>query len=65
MVDGPLFKSGLQIGDIITKVDETEINKMNDLRKYIYTKNPGDVVNLEVQRNGKSFIVSVKLGYKG
>ena len=64
MIDGPLYKSGLQVGDIITRIDETEVNKMNDLRKYIYTKNPGDAINLEVQRNGKSFIISVKLGYK-
>ena len=38
---------------------------MNDLRRYIYTKNPGDSVNLEIQRNEKSFMISVKLGYKG
>jgi S1-C subfamily serine protease len=62
--DGPLYNSELNVGDIITKIDDTEISKMNDLRKYIYTKSPGDSVNLEVERNGKVFNVSVKLGYK-
>ena len=63
--DGPLYKSGLQVGDIIMKIDNTEINRMNDLRKYIYSKSPGEGVNLEVQRNDKTFMISVKLGYKG
>ena len=26
-------------GDIITKIDNVELNKMSDLRKYIYSKN--------------------------
>jgi S1-C subfamily serine protease len=62
--DGPLYNSELNVGDIITKIDDTEISKMNDLRKYIYTKSPGDSVNLEVERNGKVFNILVKLGYK-
>lgn len=64
LADGPLYKSGLQIGDIITRINEVQIDKMNDLRRYIYTKNPGESVNLEVQRNGKNFMISVKLGNK-
>lgn len=64
LADGPLYRSGLQVGDIITKIDETQIDKMNDLRRYIYTKNPGESVNLEVQRNGRNFMISVKLGNK-
>jgi S1-C subfamily serine protease len=62
--DGPLYNSGLKVGDIITKIDDTEISKMNDLRKYIYTKSPGDSVDLEVTRDGKVFNITVKLGYK-
>ena len=37
-LDGPSGKSGLKIGDIITKIDNEEINKMSDLRKNIYRK---------------------------
>lgn len=65
IADGPLYRSGLQVGDIIRKIDDTEVNKMNDLRRYIYAKNPGDSINLEIQRNERSFMISVKLGYKG
>ncbi len=62
--DGPLFNKEIQIGDIITKVDDTEINKMNDLKKYIYSKNPGDKIELTVKRLGVEFRVEIKLGYK-
>lgn len=65
LADGPLYKSGLQVGDIIVRIDNTEINRMNDLRKFIYSKTPGESVNLEIKRNDKIFMISVKLGYKG
>ena len=62
--DGPLFNREVQVGDIISKIDNIEINKMNDLKKYIYTKNPKDKVKLTIQRNGREFEVEVELGYK-
>lgn len=60
-LDGPLASLDIKEGDIITKVDNTEISKMNDLKKYIYEKNPEDSIQLFVQRNGKESIVEVKL----
>lgn len=60
-LDGPLASLDIKEGDIITKVDNTEISKMNDLKKYIYEKNPEDMIQLFVQRNGKESIVEVKL----
>lgn len=62
--DGALFNKGIQIGDIITKIDEVEINKMNDLKKYIYTRNPKDKVKLTVKRGEKEFQVEIELGSK-
>lgn len=62
--DGPLFKSGILEGDIIMQIDNYQINKMNDLKKYIYSKNPGDTVTLVVKRKTKQFNVDVKLDYK-
>lgn len=64
MADGPLFNKGIIVGDIITKIDDNEINKMNDLKKYIYTKSPKDKVKLSVKRNEKEFEIEVELGYK-
>lgn len=63
-VGGSAYAKGLKNGDIITKIDDVELNKMSDLRKYIYTKNVGDKVMLMVLRNGKNFGVEIELGRK-
>lgn len=62
--DGPLFNKELKIGDIISKVDNVKINKMNDLRKYIYTKSPKEKINLTIERMGKEIELDIQLGYK-
>lgn len=63
-LDGPIYKSGILVGDIITKLDNIEINKMSELRKYIYSKKPGDKVKLIINRKNKNFEVEVELSYK-
>lgn len=63
-LDSPAIKSGLEIGDVITKIDDNSVNKMCDLRKYIYTKNIGDTVNLTVMRNNRERNIEVKLSRK-
>ena len=63
-VDGPLFNKELLVGDIITKIDGIEINKMNDLKRYIYTKSPGENVTLQIKRGNTDFQVQVSLGQK-
>ena len=60
--DGPAKKSGLKIGDIITKIDNIPINKMSELRTYIYSKVPGDTVSLTIIRNNKEYAATVTLG---
>lgn len=62
--NSPAEKAGLKKGDIITKIDGTNLNKMSELRKYIYTKIPGDEVTLLVQRKGITSPVKVTLGRK-
>ena len=37
---------------------------MSELRKYIYTKTPGEEITLLIQRNGISSPVKVRLGKK-
>lgn len=62
--DGPSYNSGLKTGDIITKIDEKEVNKMSELRTYIYTKKIGEEVNLTILRNNRERVISIKLGRK-
>ncbi len=62
--DGPANTSSLKVGDIITKIDNIDIKKMSELRKYIYSKKSGDEVNLSVLRNKKTYSIKIKLGKK-
>ena len=50
---GPLKNSGIQTGDIIEKIDDTKIESMNKLKEYIYTKNIGDEVTIQIKRNNR------------
>ena len=63
-LDSNATKTGLKIGDVITKIDNLKLNKMCDLRCYIYTKKPGDEVNLTIVRNNKEQQIKVTLGKK-
>ena len=55
-------EAGLKVGDIIISIDGIEMNKMTDLRKYIYTKKHGDVVSVIINRSNK--IVNKKVELK-
>ena len=58
----PAEKAGLEIGDIIFKVDSKEITQDNGgLAKVISGKKPGDVINLDINRNGDNIKASVTL----
>ena len=57
-------KAGIKIGDIIVKIDQVELEKMADLREYIYTKNVGDTVTLTVKRGTVKKDVTVILDKK-
>ena len=63
-LDSPASKTGLQVGDVILKIDDLTLNKMCDLRCYIYTKSPGDEVTLTVYKNKKQQKIKVTLGQK-
>ena len=63
-LDSAAYRTGLQIGDVITKVDNVALEKMCDLREYIYSKNVGDTVNLTILRNNKEKNIEVRLSKK-
>ena len=48
----------------IIKIDNITLEKMSDLRKYIYTKNVGDAVILRIQRNNVEKEVKMVLARK-
>lgn len=60
---GPCKNLGLKVGDIIIEVDGKEVNKMIELREYIYSKEPGEQIILRVV-DGEEKEVIVRLGKK-
>ena len=61
---GAAENAGIKPNDIITKIDGKAINKMTELRSYVYTKKPEDEVELQVLRRGITTIIKAKLGKK-
>ena len=51
----------LKAGDIIVSAGGTSIKTMDELNKIKATKNIGDTLELEVNRNGQTFKVNIKL----
>ena len=64
IINGPVYKSDLKQGDLITKIDERNINTINDLREYIYSKKPNDTVKLNIIRGTKTKEIECTLGKK-
>ena len=62
--NGPADNTELKNGDIITSIDNIELNTMNDLREYIYTKKPNDEVNLKIIRGKINKEFNIVLGKK-
>lgn len=53
--------AGLRKGDIIKQVDNIKISKFTDMKGYLKTKQPDDVVEVKYLRNNKINSTSVKL----
>tara|TARA_B100000959_G_scaffold165923_1_gene173774 strand:+ start:890 stop:2317 length:1428 start_codon:yes stop_codon:yes gene_type:complete len=53
--------AGIKSGDIIKQIDGISINKFSDLKGYLNSKRPNDVVKIKLKVNSKEKLVSVKL----
>lgn len=55
-------EAGLKVGDVVVRMDETEIKSSSALIEYIGRKRPGDKIKVIVNRDGKemSFTVTLK-----
>ena len=62
--NGPAAQTELREGDIINSIDGKELETMNDLREYIYSKKPNDEVNLQVSRGKINKTISIVLRKK-
>ena len=53
--------SGLKENDIITRINEVEINKFSELQGFLSSKRPGDLVKVMVLRDGTNKQFDLKL----
>lgn len=51
----------LEEGDIIKKIDRVKVTKFSDLTTYLKAKRPGDIVELEITRDGNLKTIPVTL----
>ncbi|MGE5097266.1 MAG: DegQ family serine endoprotease [Betaproteobacteria bacterium] len=58
----PAAKAGLEVGDVITKIDGRAVEGSADLSRTIRGMKPGSKANLTVFRNGKSRDVTIMVG---
>ena len=59
--DGNAKDSGLQIGDIIVGIEDTQVNTMEDISNILSNYKVGDEVKLTISRNGKFINIPLKL----
>ncbi|HSB67560.1 MAG TPA: trypsin-like peptidase domain-containing protein [Anaerolineales bacterium] len=59
---GPADKASLQVGDIITAIDQTNLDETHAYINTLFLYKAGDAVTLAVNRNGKQIQVQVTLG---
>jgi serine protease Do len=58
---GPAEKAGLQVGDVIFKVDGKRVDTVAELSAVIQTKKKGDKVKIEYMRDRKAASVTVEV----
>jgi len=59
---GPAAKAGLQVGDVVTKVDDRRVTDADSLIVAVRAHDPGDTVTLTLTRNGSTKTLRVTLG---
>ncbi len=57
----PASDAKLQMGDVITKIEDYEVTSVARLKYYLYKYAPGDKVKITYVRNGKTETVTIKL----
>jgi putative serine protease PepD len=61
---GPAARAGVQAGDTVTKVDGETVRTPNQVAQAIADNQPGDKVDVTVERNGSEHTVGVTLGQR-
>ena len=62
--NGPAQKAGIQSGDVIVKVENTEITTYKSFLTELYSHKPGDTIEVTINRSGTEKTVQVTLEEK-
>lgn len=60
--NSPAERGGLLGGDVILSLDGIEVNHFNHLQTLIYSRDPGETINLQIMRQSQLHQVAVVLG---
>ena len=60
---GSAKRAGIEPGDVITKVEGSTVINTENILKEIRNKKPGDIVDIQVFREGKTLELVTKLGF--
>lgn len=60
--NGPAAQAGLQLGDVITKIDDTKITSLEDLTAAKKSYSAGDTATLTIYRGGETITVELTWG---
>jgi putative serine protease PepD len=61
---GPADRAGVQVADLVTDVDGRHVFDPSDISQAIGQRNPGDTVDVTVERSGTILHLEVKLGQR-
>ena len=61
-IDSPAMEAGIQGGDVVIRINETEIMTYNELLNNIQSSKPEDVLTFTLMRQGHEMSVDVTLG---
>lgn len=59
---GAADQAGIQVGDVITQIDNVSVAQNEDVSRYLLTKKPGDKVTVRYVRNNNQATALVTLG---
>jgi putative serine protease PepD len=59
---GPAADAGLQQGDVVVQVDGQAVESSEDVSGAVSAKEPGETISVQVERDGNTRTVEVKLG---
>jgi len=60
--NSPADKTGLKMGDVITKIEDYDVESVARLKYYLYKYSPGDKVKVTFIRDGKTKTDTITLG---